>query len=162
MRSDQVTAIPREERHVSRSQRERRRCGNDNGSLRRPFWKQRDYDSDKLRLSLCGRATILSGLWLWSRRWGSRTATTHLRATAAGFLFLDGSRARLQSKNSLRCHQQYTEKQGTDCFGKGHYDFFADLSAALTFFRYLAGSFLKSFWHDLQQSLISWPSWTKT
>lgn len=36
--------------------------------------------------------------------------------------------------------------------------YFSVLPAASSFLRYLAGSFLKSFWQDLQQSLISWPS----
>src|ERR1019366_620873 len=44
----------------------------------------------------------------------------------------------------------------------GHPCFLALASAASIFLMYLAGSFLKSFRHDLQQSLISRPSWTKT
>ena len=41
--------------------------------------------------------------------------------------------------------------------------YFLALSSAgfSSFLRYLAGSFLKSFKQPLQQSLISWPSWTK-
>ena len=170
--SDQQGAIPVKQRDARRDQRRGIVSGR---KTRLAAWKHpRDRGGNRKQIEIL-RNGLGGGDWQRGLGWRRLCdAAIGLVASAAGAF------CRRVRFDGLRHHEHLhpEQEQAQDDGGKLFHalslaeavgpqsqflpstDYFLALaaSASLSFFRYLAGSFLKSFWQDLQQSLISWPS----
>ena len=170
--SDQSGAMPREERHAER--RERRGsgsenlCGRDGGQSPRHERRnlagkivlgprRSDGHGQRLGVGGCGRDTAIQllataahadGLGREERGWGRRhrlKPEEHQAQNDGGCPFHAITLTRVVPARSSRQ------------LAFSHH-FLSAFPALASFLTYFAGSFLKSFWQDLQHSLISWPS----
>ena len=109
------------------------------------------------------RSLIQAGIFFSARQTGGgRGRIPDRRRVCAGLntATATGTSVFYLNAQAMAFHwQDCQEKARQNGPESAHYFF---LSVFSSFFRYLAGSFLKSFWHGLQQSLISCPSCVKT